>query len=110
MVDGKTQILVDVRITEALAREGMARDAVRHIQELRKKSKLEPEDRIELYVKTESQSLAQALAEHRVYVGAETLALSWAEKPLKTGNYSDVVNIEGHSLRIEIAKMEKTST
>jgi isoleucyl-tRNA synthetase len=104
MADGKTQILLDVRISEALAREGMAREAVRHIQELRKTSKLEPEDRIEIYLKTDSKVLAQALAEHKVYVGTETLAVSWQDLPLATGSHACQAKIDGQPLHIEIAR------
>src|SRR5512135_1800854 len=46
VADRGTQVALDVRITEELAREGMARDVVRQVQELRKSAKLELEDRI----------------------------------------------------------------
>src|SRR4029453_5215392 len=46
LIDRGTQLLLDVRINEELAREGMAREVVRHVQELRKKSGLEMEDGI----------------------------------------------------------------
>ena len=39
------------------SREGMARDVVRHVQELRKEADLEMEDRIVLYLGTESEKL-----------------------------------------------------
>jgi isoleucyl-tRNA synthetase len=102
VADGATQILIDIRITEELAQEGMARDIVRHIQELRKKSKLEPEDRIELYLSTESKVLAQAQQIHQPYIGNETLASRWASEPLGDGAHQADVKIEGHTLHIEL--------
>src|SRR5262249_30744653 len=61
VADRGTQVLIDVRITEALAREGMAREVVRYVQDLRKKSGLEMEDRIVLSLQTKSDVLAQAI-------------------------------------------------
>jgi len=105
VVDGATQILIDIRITEELAQEGMARDIVRHIQELRKKSKLEPEDRIELYLFTESKVLADAHQLHQPYICNETLAQRWACEPLGADAHQVDAKIEGHLLHIELKKL-----
>jgi isoleucyl-tRNA synthetase len=59
VVDRDTQVAIDIRITPELAREGMARDLVRQMQEFRKESGLEIEDRIELYLGVESEKLRQ---------------------------------------------------
>ena len=48
---------LDTRITEELSHEGMARDVVRHVQDARKEAGLEMEDRIILYLGTESEKL-----------------------------------------------------
>jgi isoleucyl-tRNA synthetase len=104
VVDGGTQILVDTRISEALELEGMAREIVRHIQELRKNSKLEPEDRIELYLSTDSLKLAQAIQAHKPYIGDETLTIRWATEPLSGDVHKLDVNIDGHPLHIELKK------
>ncbi len=104
VVDGATQILIDVRITSELAQEGMAREAVRHIQELRKKAKLEPEDRIELYVSANSATLAQALQLHRAYIANETLTTKWSTDPLGGGAHPADITIEGHACRVELKK------
>ena len=70
VADRGTQVLVDARITEELEREGMARDVVRQVQELRKEAGLEMEDRIVLYLGTESAALRQAIEAHRDYIAA----------------------------------------
>ena len=57
LIDHGTQLLLDTRINKELAQEGMARELVRHVQELRKKSALEMEDRIALHFATESPEL-----------------------------------------------------
>ena len=63
-------------LTPELEREGLARDVVRHIQELRKTSGLEITDRIELWVAGGSDMLSKTLEEHGDTVKSETLALS----------------------------------
>ena len=56
-----TQVAVDARVTDELAREGAARDIIRHVQDHRKNSGLNMEDRIVLYLDTESEKLQAAI-------------------------------------------------
>jgi isoleucyl-tRNA synthetase len=102
--DRGTQVLVDARITEELKREGMARDVVRLVQELRKQAGLEVEDRIVLYLGTESASLRQAIDAHRDYIAAETLTVRWSDKPLGDGAHMANVKVDGQALTIQLRK------
>jgi isoleucyl-tRNA synthetase len=104
VADRGTQVAIDARITEALAREGMAREVVRHVQELRKQSGLEMEDRITLYLVTESEPLRQAIEAHRDYIAEETLTTTWATAPLGEGAHKAVVKVEGKELTIELMR------
>jgi isoleucyl-tRNA synthetase len=61
-------------LTPALAREGLAREFVRRVQDLRKQADLEVADRIRLFV-TSTPDLASAIRAHREYIMGETLAL-----------------------------------
>ena len=54
--DGDVEVMVDVRITEELALAGMAREVVRHVNELRKTADLNIEDRIILYLGTDGRN------------------------------------------------------
>ncbi len=101
--DGDTQILLDTRITEDLMHEGLAREVIRYVQEIRKKSKLEPEDRIDLYLRHDSATLSQALQKHQDYIAAETLTTGWHSAPLTEAHESDVT-IEGHKLHVQVKK------
>ena len=65
---------LDARLTPELRREGWAREAVRHIQALRKSAGLEVENRIELSLRAGSRDLAEALGKFDGYLKAETLA------------------------------------
>ena len=62
-------------LTDELLSEGMARDLVRHIQELRKEADFEMNDRIHLYYEG-SEKINQAFTEHADYIKAETLSLA----------------------------------
>src|SRR5262249_52560277 len=102
--DRGTQLLLDAGITEALAREGMAREVIRHVQQARKDADLQMEDRIELELHTDSAALKQAIDTHRDYIAAETLVAKWATGPLGAGAYGVDVKVDGQPLRIELRK------
>jgi isoleucyl-tRNA synthetase len=105
VVDGDTQIALDTRITEDLSREGTARDVVRHVQEQRKEAGLEMEDRIVLYLGTESDKLRQAIVAHRDYIAGETLTVEWSAQPLiGPGVHRAAVKVDGQPLIIELKK------
>jgi isoleucyl-tRNA synthetase len=104
VADRGTQVALDARITDELAREGMARDVVRHVQDSRKGAGLEMEDRIELNLDTDADKLRQAIAAHRDYIGAETLVARWADTPLNGEAYRANVKVDGQPLRISLRK------
>jgi len=105
LADYGTQLLLDARVTEELAGEGMAREIVRHVQELRKRSGLEMEDRIILYFGTESSVLHRAIERHSSYISGETLALKWAKQPLDGDAHSTNVKVDGQPLTIQLNKV-----
>jgi isoleucyl-tRNA synthetase len=103
--DRGTQLLLDARITPELAREGMAREVVRHVQNSRKEAELEMEDRIIVFLNAEDAELVRAIQEHREYIGAETLVARWSDKPLGELAYRAQVKIDGKALTIELRKL-----
>jgi isoleucyl-tRNA synthetase len=104
-VDHGTQVMLDVRITEPLKMEGLAREVVRHVQEARKQAGLQMEDRIELYLGTTSVILQKAIDTHRDYIAAETLVARWATQPLEGEAYRTTVKVDGEPLTIELRKV-----
>ncbi len=77
-------VLLETAVTPELAREGVARDSIRWIQQERKNAGLEVSDRINLVIAADQAALA-ALEEHRDVIAAETLALSLDIVPLEPG-------------------------
>jgi isoleucyl-tRNA synthetase len=105
LADRGTQVLLDARITEDLAREGMARDVVRQVQDLRKKADLEMEDRIALHLATDAPALRQAIEAHRHYIAGETLTARWSAQPLNGQAHQATVQVDTYALTIELAKV-----
>lgn len=101
--DRGTQLLLNTRITPELAREGMARDVIRQVQDLRKNADLEMEDRIVLCLATDSAELKLAIETHRSYIAAETLTKEWADKPFDP--HSANVKIDGQALTIALRRI-----
>jgi isoleucyl-tRNA synthetase len=68
---------LDTSLTDALRREGLAREMIRTVQEARKQAGLEVSDRISLGL-SGTGGVEAALGEYRDYLMAETLATGWS--------------------------------
>jgi isoleucyl-tRNA synthetase len=71
---GDVTVELDIRISETLRLEGLARELVSKVQAARKEAGFEVEDRIILSVQTESESLQSAIAAHQQMICGEVLA------------------------------------
>ena len=74
--EGGCLVGLDTALTEALEREGLARELVRTVQEARKQAGLDVSDRITLRIDG-SPDIVAAFEAHRDYVMEETLATNW---------------------------------
>jgi isoleucyl-tRNA synthetase len=101
-----TQVVIDCRITDELKQEGFAREVVRHVQSARKDAGLEMDDRIVLYLGTESPEFGAAIKVHEAYIGAETLTAQWAAQPLDGAAHQAKVKVDGQPLMIELRKAQ----
>jgi isoleucyl-tRNA synthetase len=72
--DGPYGVALDLDLTPELEAEGIAREVVRGIQELRKSSGLAVEDRIELWLDSSDAPVAAALDAHSSWIASEVLA------------------------------------
>ena len=70
-------VLLNTVLSPELEAEGLARDAIRHIQQARKDAGLDVSDRISLTLRCDEGSLA-ALQAHGEFVASETLATDFA--------------------------------
>lgn len=92
-------IALNTTLTPELVSEGLAREVVHHIQNLRKENGFEITDRIQLSLSSDSETLSVAIQSYKDYICRETLALeltlneSTGGTELKTGDYSFSVNL-----------------
>ena len=69
---GAVTVALDVTISEVLKEEGIARELVNRIQNLRKDSGFELTDRIEVYLQSEA-AIKNAVKQNLEYIKLETL-------------------------------------
>ncbi len=71
--DGPITAALDITLTPELKEEGIARELINRIQNLRKESGLEVTDKISLHIARHSE-INSAVEKHIEYIGAQTLA------------------------------------
>ncbi|MEE1942256.1 isoleucine--tRNA ligase [Streptomyces sp. TRM 70361] len=77
--DTGATVALDLEITPELRRAGLARDAIRLVQEARKNSGLDVADRIALRWHSDDPEVTRALTDHQALVSDEVLAVDYAE-------------------------------
>lgn len=87
-------VALDITITEDLKKEGLSRDMVNRIQNMRKEQGLQVQDKIEITYHTEDDTLAAALQTFETYIKTETLALTLAPETQQKGEKLDIDGIQ----------------
>ncbi len=82
--EGGVTVALDITITDALKREGIARDFVNRVQNLRKEMGMEVLDKISIEVENQQELVTSSLNEFKDYICTETqsLGLEFKEKVL----------------------------
>ena len=86
--DGALTLALDIELTDALRREGTARELVNRIQNIRKDSGFEVTDKVDVAIWAEGEALREiqdCLGEYRQYIASQTLALSVELSAAKEG-------------------------
>ncbi len=71
--DGPLTVAIDITVTEELRNEGIAREFINRIQNLRKDSGYEVTDKILVQI-MDHPEISAAITEHKSYIGVQTLA------------------------------------
>ncbi len=71
--EGKITVALDITITDDLREEGIARELVNRIQNIRKDSGFDVTDKIELFIK-KHEAINSAVEKYKGYIGSQTLA------------------------------------
>jgi len=102
--EGDTAVAVSTELTEALLQEGMVRDLVRKIQDLRKKSGFDIADRIRIRFRA-SDAASASIERLRDYLMNETLAVAVDRTAGElSGDRSGTFDVGGEAIAIALEK------
>ena len=73
--EGRVTVALDINITKELKEEGIAREFINRIQNLRKESDFDVTDKIRLYIKKNEQ-INEAVENFSTYIASQVLAES----------------------------------
>ncbi|MCE9612712.1 MAG: isoleucine--tRNA ligase [Lentisphaerae bacterium] len=100
--EGDLVVALETKLDDALIREGLVREFVNKVQNMRKTTGLDVADRIRVSYAA-GEALRAALEEHVDYVNAEILSLGTAACA-DAGAGAEAWDINGHPCRIQIVK------
>jgi isoleucyl-tRNA synthetase len=103
--DENLTVALDITITDALQQEGIARELVNRVQNLRKDKGLEVTDRIHLRVAKNEQTV-DAFIGYKDYICSETLAEMEIVDASEQHEFDTVEIIDGIDAKIELLKTE----
>ncbi|MEQ9006476.1 MAG: DUF5915 domain-containing protein, partial [Ekhidna sp.] len=100
--EGNLTVALDITISDDLKKEGLSRDVVNRIQNLRKDKGLEVQDKIAVSYKTTDAMMSAALIDFSEYIKIETQAVSLESKEASGAEKFDIDGIE-IDVQIEVA-------
>ena len=100
--EGGTWVVLDTTVTEDLALEGLARELVHQVQQLRKEAGLEIADRITLYYEGDDR-LPGVLRAHGETILREVLAVGASEGVAAGATHKKTVRMDGQAVTLGIA-------
>jgi len=98
--EGKLTVALDITLTEELKQEGIARDLVNRIQNLRKDSGMDVQDKIRIYLQNNHPEVNAAVAAYEQYIREETQAT--AIQLSETVNEGTTLDIDEFTLRAQL--------
>lgn len=101
--DGPVTVALDVTITEPLRREGVARDLVNRIQNIRKGRDYAITDRINVVVAPD-EAVDDAVKDFAEYISRQVLAESLVTAPVENPQEDEVLDLDGRRIVVSITK------
>ena len=102
--EGKLTVALDINITDDLRNEGIAREFINRIQNIRKDSGFEVTDKVDIEIQSNS-DLNAAVEAFRDYISAQTLAKS--VKIVEKTENGTPIDINGSDVNISVKKITK---
>jgi isoleucyl-tRNA synthetase len=103
MEESEATVSLDTVITGDLKLEGMVRDLVRTINQLRKEAGLTINDTISIGYQTASEEISAAIEKHLIDLKKDTLSTTWSSGSLADGVNSEI-KIDGQIITLSIIK------
>ncbi len=103
--DGPYLCALQTNLTPELVAEGLAREFIRRVQDLRKTADFDVADRITLYVEA-TPKLADALQAHRDYIMGETLAVVWKQEQAPASAAVVQAEFDGERVVLGLVRVE----
>jgi isoleucyl-tRNA synthetase len=97
-------VIVSTDLTPDLIREGLARELVHRIQNLRKDAGFEIADRIRVYFSGDDEVRA-VMSEYADYIRQETLAVEVVEGTTPADAHAESIDIEGHAVMMGVVRV-----
>jgi isoleucyl-tRNA synthetase len=97
-VEGGITVALDINLSEELKQEGIARDFVNRIQNLRKESGFEVTDKIEIQLENTNMEVSEAVNNFKSYISTEVQALALEI----TDVVSDAAEVEMDEIKLKV--------
>ncbi|MBP3548523.1 MAG: isoleucine--tRNA ligase [Alistipes sp.] len=101
--EGKLTVAMDITITDELRREGVARELVNRIQNIRKDSGFEVTDKIRVEIEA-TELTAPAIESFAEYIASQTLAVEVKASAAPAGDFVVDADIDEAPLKIAVTK------
>ena len=101
--EGNATVALEVEITDELRKEGVARELVNRIQNIRKNRDYDITDRITLTVEP-NELTAGALHDYKDYIASQVLASAIVESPVANPAEDEILDIDGAKVMVKIAR------
>ena len=102
--EGKLTVALDITVTDDLRCEGVARELINRIQNIRKDSGFEVTDRIRVEIEAK-EAVVGAVAAYADYIGQQTLARDVRTAALPEGEFVVDSEIDEEPLKIAVTKL-----
>ncbi len=102
--EGGAVVIVSTELTPELVLEGLAREIVHRIQNLRKDAGFEIADRIKTYYDGDA-TIRDVMQRHADYVRQETLSVEVSANAPEHGVHSESANIDGHEVTLSVVRV-----
>ena len=107
--DGRLTVALDITVTDDLRYEGIAREFVNRIQNIRKENGYDVTDKITVQIE-DNEFVREAVKRHAAYIGSQTLATSVKLAGSLTGNDVKEVEIDEVVVKVQVSKATKQSS